>query len=256
MPLRASAQFLIDGASIQDPMLESDSASFIFEGGIAPIETRGASQNFLFHPIAAKSYCGDGVRDVGESCDTNDLASATCMTRGYRSGVLRCSATCTFNETACSAATSASSTQGGTGNTEPHRSSVGISSVRSSLRTSSVPSSRSYTSYSSSLGSSASSFMSALAQEEVASSMKSYRSTSYDETIVTSDDILHSSAPRTPFNSRWIILLIIDVVLLIKILLVSLQTDTVAQDPFEATKKKRLPIVVFKKETEEDDSEE
>lgn len=268
MPLTVSAQFLMDGASIQNPMEESNGASFIFEGGIEPIQTHGASQDFLFHPLAAKSYCGDGVRDTGESCDGNNLASATCVTRGYRGGTLTCSSTCTFNETACTAATSSSSTPGGTGNTEPPRTSAGASSASSASSIVSSRSSRPHVIHSQSSISSASSVVSQsfssassysipVQEEALSSSQQSHTSSSQDTKITTPDDTLHTSAPSMPWNWRWVLLFFIDVLLLIDVLLASLKRETIVAEASIAARKKHWFIIAVKHtHNEEDDSDE
>jgi hypothetical protein len=140
-PLHATAQFIMDGASLQSPFLESHGTSFIFEGGIAPIETRGTSQNYISHPLAAKSYCGDGVKDISESCDGNSLAAATCVTRGYSAGALSCTTQCTFNDSACtSVAVNETSPSNGGG----RRTEVKIADENSSSSTVSVSSSSSH----------------------------------------------------------------------------------------------------------------
>lgn len=46
--------------------------------------------------------CGDSVIDVGEDCDTADLAGETCTSQGFTTGALSCTASCTFNTSACS----------------------------------------------------------------------------------------------------------------------------------------------------------
>jgi hypothetical protein len=47
--------------------------------------------------------CGDGVRRAGvEQCDEPDLNGQTCVSLGYASGALRCTATCTFDTSGCS----------------------------------------------------------------------------------------------------------------------------------------------------------
>jgi hypothetical protein len=48
--------------------------------------------------------CGDGVVEAPELCDGDDLNGETCATRGFSGGVLRCTASCTFDTSMCSEA--------------------------------------------------------------------------------------------------------------------------------------------------------
>jgi len=45
-------------------------------------------------------YCGNGVIDAGEYCDSSDLNNETCISLGYDQGTLKCTVNCTF--TGCS----------------------------------------------------------------------------------------------------------------------------------------------------------
>ncbi len=45
--------------------------------------------------------CGNGIPEVGESCDGDNLAQQTCETLGLGSGELRCRADCTFDTRGC-----------------------------------------------------------------------------------------------------------------------------------------------------------
>ena len=49
--------------------------------------------------------CGNEIIETGEECDGTALAQATCQTKGFSSGVLSCTQSCTFNTTACVATT-------------------------------------------------------------------------------------------------------------------------------------------------------
>ncbi len=49
----------------------------------------------------SSGQCGDGVVDIGEECDGENLYGNTCATRGYYTGDLTCNVDCTFNETDC-----------------------------------------------------------------------------------------------------------------------------------------------------------
>lgn len=46
-------------------------------------------------------FCGNDIKEPGESCDGSDLASSSCSSLGYAGGVLSCNANCTFNVLAC-----------------------------------------------------------------------------------------------------------------------------------------------------------
>ncbi len=46
--------------------------------------------------------CGNATREGAEVCDGTDVGTATCVTRGFRAGTLRCAASClAFDETGC-----------------------------------------------------------------------------------------------------------------------------------------------------------
>lgn len=51
--------------------------------------------------LSACTYCGDGIRNGAEQCDGQDLGGASCTSRGFSSGSLKCSTTCSFDESAC-----------------------------------------------------------------------------------------------------------------------------------------------------------
>jgi hypothetical protein len=45
--------------------------------------------------------CGDGVREAGEQCDSDDLAGQDCVSLGFTGGALACAADCTFDRSGC-----------------------------------------------------------------------------------------------------------------------------------------------------------
>ncbi|MFO0651505.1 MAG: putative metal-binding motif-containing protein [Polyangiales bacterium] len=50
---------------------------------------------------AGCSNCGNRMRDGTEQCDGADLGGATCASRGFGAGTLRCASNCTFDTTGC-----------------------------------------------------------------------------------------------------------------------------------------------------------
>lgn len=78
------------------------STNFILDGSIDPYAGKSTSTNFVTESgDAAEFYCGDGFRDVGETCDGTDLNSATCGSQGFDSGTLTCSSACAYVTSAC-----------------------------------------------------------------------------------------------------------------------------------------------------------
>ena len=68
----------------------------------------GCDGGYCVHSICrnASSYCGDGYIDGTEECDGSALDSETCVTQGYDTGDLACSASCEFDISDCSSSTS------------------------------------------------------------------------------------------------------------------------------------------------------
>jgi hypothetical protein len=50
------------------------------------------------------SVCGNSVKEDSEQCDGTDLGGATCVSQGFAGGTLNCSASCTFDTSACTLA--------------------------------------------------------------------------------------------------------------------------------------------------------
>ncbi|MFH1240396.1 MAG: hypothetical protein V1672_04205 [Candidatus Diapherotrites archaeon] len=48
-----------------------------------------------------ESVCGNGIIEEGEQCDSENLNGNTCKSRGYDTGTLKCSSTCTFDLSEC-----------------------------------------------------------------------------------------------------------------------------------------------------------
>jgi hypothetical protein len=51
--------------------------------------------------IMQAGYCGDGMVNGEEQCDTNNLNGQDCSMRGYFQGELACTAECTFDTSGC-----------------------------------------------------------------------------------------------------------------------------------------------------------
>ncbi len=48
------------------------------------------------------TWCGDGITNGNESCESNDLAGQDCVSQGFAGGTLKCSADCTaFDASSC-----------------------------------------------------------------------------------------------------------------------------------------------------------
>ena len=71
--------------------------------------------------------CGDAIIDGGEDCDTSNMAERTCITQGFSSGSLVCTASCTFNTSACVLAPVGNSSGGGGNSNRPEKSQVVLS---------------------------------------------------------------------------------------------------------------------------------
>ena len=55
----------------------------------------------LDHDPSNGCECGNGVREGAELCDRSDLGGATCESRGYKPGTLRCNDQCQFEFNDC-----------------------------------------------------------------------------------------------------------------------------------------------------------
>ncbi|MCG2690573.1 hypothetical protein L6249_00685, partial [Candidatus Parcubacteria bacterium] len=61
-----------------------------------------ASDSFTL-TVKPNEWCGDNILQIakGESCDTNQLNSQTCVTQGFSAGTLACSSSCVFDTSGC-----------------------------------------------------------------------------------------------------------------------------------------------------------
>ena len=74
-----------------------------------------ASATTLTVTIQSAGICGNNVKESGESCDGSDLGGASCTSQGFSSGILSCTASCTFNTNSCSTTSSGGGGGGGGG---------------------------------------------------------------------------------------------------------------------------------------------
>ena len=82
------------------PALVLCAGSMAFLAFVSSVYSQSGSGNVIID--ARVPGCGDNVIDIGEACDTANLAGETCATQGFTSGALSCTASCTFNTSACS----------------------------------------------------------------------------------------------------------------------------------------------------------
>jgi hypothetical protein len=55
--------------------------------------------------IKQEAYCGDGIKNLAESCDGSDFGGLSCASFGFTSGSLSCSAGCAIIATGCNSTT-------------------------------------------------------------------------------------------------------------------------------------------------------
>lgn len=66
--------------------------------------TQKDNLGFVVVDFAGVNLCGNGVKDSGEACDGSDLGGQTCIGLGFSGGTLSCTASCSFNTSACTGA--------------------------------------------------------------------------------------------------------------------------------------------------------
>ncbi len=64
---------------------------------IAPISLHGEDVDI----VAIVPGCGDGIAEVGEACDGSDFDGKTCVSQGFSSGSLSCTAACELDTSSC-----------------------------------------------------------------------------------------------------------------------------------------------------------
>ena len=65
-------------------------SGYKFDAALAPT---GAKTNCI--------ACGNNLVETGESCDGTDKGAETCVSKGYDSGIIGCTSTCTYDTTPC-----------------------------------------------------------------------------------------------------------------------------------------------------------
>lgn len=73
--------------------------------------------------------CGDGIIDVGESCDLSNMNGQSCTTLGFTGGTLYCTATCTYDTSVCTLGGGGGGGGGGSSRTSSARSLVAFSGI-------------------------------------------------------------------------------------------------------------------------------
>jgi cysteine-rich repeat protein len=90
-----------EGPATPDELVDAGLASETNDGGsggdIGVVPPDGGSGG-----AGADPACGNGTIDPGEECDPGLPASESCEARGFDSGLLGCSAQCTFSTASCS----------------------------------------------------------------------------------------------------------------------------------------------------------
>jgi len=68
---------------------------------MSPISYRPAGK--FTYPTSSSDvrFCGNGIAEIGEQCDAQDVVGLVCEDFGYSFGQLKCAADCTFDFTSC-----------------------------------------------------------------------------------------------------------------------------------------------------------
>lgn len=71
----------------------------LFVVGLATANDVGATVEI---EAVVPGVCGNGIKEIGEQCDGGDLGGSSCSTVGYATGTISCSASCSYDVSACS----------------------------------------------------------------------------------------------------------------------------------------------------------
>ncbi len=84
-----------------EPITSSDGSDATMTTGAVPTSDTGSSseQSTTSGP---SSVCGDGMAELSEACDGEDLRGATCWSEGFGNGTLVCADDCELDASGCS----------------------------------------------------------------------------------------------------------------------------------------------------------
>lgn len=98
----SSTNYIIDPSGADASRGQTNSTSFSLESAIEIIAGNSTATSYKLESGSSfAGYCGDGFIDPTEDCEGSNLNSQTCVTQGFASGTLSCSALCVFNTSGC-----------------------------------------------------------------------------------------------------------------------------------------------------------
>ena len=74
----------------------------------SPFDDASASNTGVVSATVQLAVCGNGIKDIGEQCDSGNLDEKSCTDLGYDGGTLSCSPACEFDTTSCTTSATAS----------------------------------------------------------------------------------------------------------------------------------------------------